>query len=86
MYKKGTQMKISTPLKRYMYEIRGTEVVPTSYRRKRNFLSERTTGPNGDGGLSVLKWKISRNSFGKSERVKSCRSVSRIITSRKKPF
>jgi hypothetical protein len=55
MHKKGAQMKISTPLKRYMYETRSTAVVPTSYRRKRNFLSKRTTDPSGDGRLSVLK-------------------------------
>jgi len=32
-----------------------TAVVPTSCRRKRKFLSERTTGPSDDGRLSVLK-------------------------------
>jgi len=55
MLKKGAQMKISTPLKRYIYEQRCTVVLLTSSRRKRNFLSERTTGPSGDGRLSVLK-------------------------------
>lgn len=54
MHKKAAQMKTSTPLKRYMYEIHCAAVVPNSYRRKRNFLSERTTGPSGDGRLSVL--------------------------------
>ena len=51
MLKKGAQMKISTPLKRYMNEQRCTVAVRTSPRRKRNFLSERTTGPSGDGRL-----------------------------------